>query len=67
MRDGVCLATDIFRPALGDKLPTILIRTTYNKDDVEKTLYCEIDIDLFADHGYAIVIQDIKRPLQIRR
>ena len=33
MRDGVRLATDLYRPTgAGDKLPVILIRGPYNKD-----------------------------------
>ena len=62
MRDGVRLATDIYRPAsgvdpLGGSFPTLLVRTPYDKsspDTVEKKgLY-------FARRGYAVVIQDCR-------
>jgi putative CocE/NonD family hydrolase len=58
MRDGVRLATDLYRPAdVAGPLPTILIRTPYNKrpapagDDSGR---------FFASHGYAVVVQDVR-------
>jgi putative CocE/NonD family hydrolase len=61
MRDGVSLATDIYLPArdgkaLADKLPTILMRTPYNKSDTRAKPIGEY----FAAHGYAVVIQDTR-------
>jgi putative CocE/NonD family hydrolase len=61
MRDGVKLATDIYLPTadgavVGDKLPTILERTPYDKQragDAGIGRY-------FASHGYAVVIQDTR-------
>lgn len=56
MRDGVKLATDIYLPAdyiPGQKLPTVLIRTCYNKTNVEQYL-------CFVHYGYAIVSQDTR-------
>ncbi|HET7036394.1 MAG TPA: CocE/NonD family hydrolase [Thermomicrobiaceae bacterium] len=62
MRDGVRLATDIYRPADGVEplpgpFPTLLIRTPYNKGSAEtirrKGVY-------FASRGYAVVIQDVR-------
>ncbi|HEY4320388.1 MAG TPA: CocE/NonD family hydrolase [Gemmatimonadales bacterium] len=58
MRDGVKLATDIYRPKdLTGPLPTILVRTPYNKsarpNGDGNGLY-------FAAHGYAVVVQDVR-------
>ncbi len=62
MRDGVRLATDVYRPARGvdpldGSFPTLLVRTPYDKSDpntVEKKgLY-------FARRGYVVVIQDCR-------
>ncbi len=59
MRDGVKLATDIYRPAAGGvpeaaKLPVLLNRTPYNKEargTVQQARW-------FARHGYVVVVQD---------
>lgn len=56
MRDGVRLATDIYLPAdyeQGRRLPTVLIRTCYNKANVEQFL-------CFVHYGYAVVSQDTR-------
>jgi putative CocE/NonD family hydrolase len=60
-RDGVKLATDIYRPAKSgvpteERLPVLLHRTPYDKSapatiDIAKTL---------AKHGYVVVIQDTR-------
>ncbi|MEQ8790860.1 MAG: CocE/NonD family hydrolase [Pirellulaceae bacterium] len=59
MRDGVKLATDIYRPvndgeAVAEPLPVILIRTPYSKDGKEA------DGTFFAKHGYVFVAQDVR-------
>ncbi|MDH4073329.1 MAG: CocE/NonD family hydrolase, partial [Gammaproteobacteria bacterium] len=59
MRDGVRLATDIYRPTLegaplGERLPILLHRTPYDKTGdraVEQAHF-------FAGHGYVVAIQD---------
>ncbi len=61
MRDGVGLATDIYRPAVdGEGLPgpfpTILCRTPYNKSDLR---YIEIG-EYFSTRGYVVVLQDLR-------
>ena len=61
MRDGIRLATDLYRPALdGEPLagpfPTILCRTPYDKSDRR---YAEIG-DFFTPHGYVVAIQDLR-------
>ncbi|MBM3676361.1 MAG: CocE/NonD family hydrolase [Actinobacteria bacterium] len=61
VRDGIRLATDVYRPAVDDALadgrfPTILLRTPYDKTDKR---YTEI-ADTFVPHGYAVVLQDLR-------
>jgi len=61
MRDGVGLATDIYRPAHNGEgqsgpFPTILCRTPYNKSDLR---YVEVG-EFFSQHGYVAVIQDLR-------
>ena len=62
MRDGVRLATDVYRPArdgrpVADPLPVLLHRTPYNKTETEATLgQCR----WFAAHGYVVVYQDCR-------
>lgn len=59
MRDGICLATDVYRPAVSGKLidaqvPTLLQRTPYDKEAermVQEAVY-------FCKRGYAVVLQD---------
>jgi uncharacterized protein len=55
MRHGVRLATDVYRPrdATGT-LPSILIRTPYNKDG------SAAPARFFASHGYAVAVQDVR-------
>lgn len=56
MRDGVRLATDIYLPTQrkpGQKFPTVLIRTCYNKLSTDQ-FFC------FAHYGYAVVAQDTR-------
>jgi uncharacterized protein len=56
MPDGVRLATDIYRPETTQKLPVVLIRTTYGKDGgMSKML-----VPLFEGKGVALVIQDTR-------
>lgn len=61
MRDGVRLATDIYRPARGgeplaERHPVLLQRTPYDKRGarlVEDALY-------FAQRGYVVALQDVR-------
>ncbi len=74
MRDGVKLATDIYRPArngvaLAEKFPVILERTPYGKAQVSRS---EIDVGMtasrprpevaqwFVQRGYIVVYQDCR-------
>jgi hypothetical protein len=54
MRDGVKLATDIYRPDQPGKHPAILIRTPYKKD------VGSLDGKYHARRGYAVAIQDCR-------
>ena len=59
MRDGVRLATDVYRPAEGgephaEPLPVILSRLPYNKDGQAAAAR------YFATHGYVFVAQDTR-------
>ncbi|MGE0555888.1 MAG: CocE/NonD family hydrolase, partial [Gemmatimonadales bacterium] len=58
MRDGVRLSADLYFPAdLTGRLPTVLIRTPYNK----KTFRLEGGVARWlAGHGYAVVVQDVR-------
>ena len=61
-RDGIGLATDVYRPAVdgelveGERFPTILCRTPYDKTDKR---YVEI-AEAFVPHGYAVCLQDCR-------
>lgn len=57
MRDGVRLATDVYLPegvAPGRKLPTILVRTCYDRHGKKAQLM------RWANKGYAVVNQDVR-------
>jgi putative CocE/NonD family hydrolase len=61
MRDGILLATDIYRPAtdgqvVADPLPVLLTRTPYSKSR-ESTVATARH---FAAHGYVSVVQDMR-------
>ncbi len=54
MRDGLRLATTIFRPARAGKYPVILVRTPYKKE------MNELDARFYATRGYAVALQDVR-------
>ena len=61
MRDGVRLASDIYRPAksgvaLDQAFPVLLQRTPYNKTREDLVL----EAKFFASHGYVTVLQDCR-------
>jgi len=74
MRDGVLLATDIYRPAKadndGDKaLPVIIERTPYDKRGISRSEVSaaspepatRVEIaEYFAGHGFTVVMQDCR-------
>ena len=58
MRDGVRLASDIYRPdSAGARLPVILIRTPYNKATYGGAT---APARIFAGQGYVVVTQDVR-------
>ncbi len=62
MRDGVRLASDIYRPALDGEpvpgqFPTILIRTSYDKSAQR---YVDTIANFFTPRGYVTVQQDLR-------
>ncbi len=59
MRDGVVLYADVYLPHpldVAKGYPTVLMRNSYDK----KLAHFEIDTELFASSGYAVVVQDIR-------
>jgi len=54
MRDGIELATDIYRPVAEGKFPVILVRTPYKKE------MHELQAKFFARRGYAFAVQDCR-------
>jgi hypothetical protein len=61
MRDGVKLATDIYRPArdgapLEDELPLLLQRTPYDKTGSGLVAAARY----FAENGYVVALQDVR-------
>ncbi len=54
MRDGLKLATDIYRPKSDAPAPVILIRTPYKKE------MSELDGRFYARRGYVVAIQDVR-------
>ena len=58
MRDGVRLATDVYRPrGVAGALPTVLVRLPYNKSAYRAAT---IPARFFASHGYAVAVQDVR-------
>ena len=60
MRDGVRLATDVYRPAangvpIEGRFPALLMRTPY-----DKTLRAGSFANYFVSHGYVVVVQDVR-------
>jgi hypothetical protein len=56
MRDGVRLATDIYRPKAAGKFPALLLRTPYNKSssfEIEDSRW-------WAARGYVLLNQDVR-------
>jgi putative CocE/NonD family hydrolase len=61
MRDGVRLATDVYRPKNAAKVPTIFVRTPYNFNYWDIELGAPRDMSAIYDavrRGYAYVIQN---------
>src|SRR5258708_20015427 len=59
MRDGVKLATDVYRPAGEGQYPVIIQRLPYNKVLPAITMLL-IDIFRLVQQGYVMLIQDTR-------
>ncbi len=62
MRDGVRLATDVYRPARDGEpppgpFPALLARTSYDKSAQR---YVDTIPDFFVPRGYVVVLQDLR-------
>ncbi len=60
MRDGVRLATDIYRPADTDRHPVLVQRTPYSKSNawfVGGLIFNPLDA---VGHGYVVIVQDTR-------
>ncbi len=69
MRDGVKLATDVYRPEREGKWPVLLTRHPYNKDfrfpfPGWEDRRMAVNVNFFAERvveaGYVIVVQDVR-------
>ena len=68
MRDGVQLATDVYRPArngvpVHGKFPAIMERGPYNKDGgvtISTAHTAPLSAAFFVPHGYVVVLQDVR-------
>ena len=59
MRDGISLATDVYRPSGDTPLPVVMLRLPYNKEN-PVLLFLSGDILRVAQAGYAVVVQDCR-------
>jgi putative CocE/NonD family hydrolase len=57
MRDGVNLATDIYRPSQQGRFPVLLSRLPYNKDMLDGLMAAALRT---VQKGYVVVIQDCR-------
>jgi hypothetical protein len=60
MRDGVTLASDVYRPLTDGPFPTVLIRTPYNKELAALLLLVAPDPLRLVQAGFAVVVQDCR-------
>ena len=58
MPDGTVLATDVYRPSGGEPVPALLLRTPYDKGDVESQAYAHPA--WYVANGFAVVSQDVR-------
>jgi uncharacterized protein len=63
MRDGVELATDVYRPTDDGQYPVVMMRLPYNKEQ-PTLLFLSGDILRVAQAGYAVVVQDCRGTFQ---
>jgi uncharacterized protein len=58
MRDGTVLRADVYRPAGGERWPTILVRTPYGKSAAETQAM--VDPVKAARCGFLVIVQDTR-------
>jgi len=63
MRDGIGLATDVYRPDADSRFPVVLMRLPYNKE-IPVLLFLSGDILRIAQAGFAVVVQDCRGTFQ---
>jgi putative CocE/NonD family hydrolase len=59
MRDGVSLATDVYRPDVARRLPVLVQRLPYNKESNAEVNHA-IDVMRAVQGGYAVAVQDVR-------
>ena len=59
MRDGTTLATDVYRPDTTAKVPVVMLRLPYNKEQ-PVLLFLSGDILRVTQAGYAVIVQDCR-------
>ena len=59
MRDGVTLATDVYRPNDDDRHPVLLLRTPYDRT-LSLTTWLSADPIKLAEAGYVVAFQDVR-------
>lgn len=61
VRDGITLATNVWRPEGSGPFPVLLLRTPYGKDDAGTFGNPKLpDVFAFVEAGYAVVAQDVR-------
>jgi len=60
MRDGVVLATDVYRPPGDEEHPTLVHRIPYDKDNAQYVGSLVFNPLNAAQRGYAVVVQDTR-------
>jgi putative CocE/NonD family hydrolase len=60
MRDGVRLATEVYRPAEPGRYPVVLTRSPYNRGVTSASNCDNADMRFFAAHGYVALNQDVR-------
>jgi len=61
MRDGVRLATEVYKPAEPGRHPVVLTRTPYNRTFLPTGSNCDnASMRFFAEHGYVALNQDVR-------
>jgi uncharacterized protein len=62
MRDGVRLATDVYRPATPGRYPVVLTRLPYGSDPGDGLPWGYLSVlgKMFVKHGYVYVVQDTR-------